>query len=43
MAAPAAIPAIRPGHRIVLGTHKMFAACPAMSAPAKNPDLVDKI
>ena len=43
MRAPAAIPAIRAGHRVILGAHKMLAACPAMSAPAKYPDLIDKI
>jgi hypothetical protein len=41
--APAAVSAIRPRHRIVLGAHKMLAACPAMPAPAKYPDLIDKI
>jgi hypothetical protein len=43
MATPAAIPAIRPGHRVVLGAHKMLAARPTMSGSAKDPDLVDKI
>jgi hypothetical protein len=43
MRAPAAISTIRPGHRIELRPHKMLAARATMPAPAKDPDLIDKI
>ena len=43
MRAAAPISAIWPGHRIEFRPHKMLAARPAMAAPAKDPDLIDKI
>jgi hypothetical protein len=43
MPAAAPISPIRPCHRIELRPHKMLAARPAMPAPAKDPDLIDKI
>src|ERR1700761_6220483 len=43
MTAAAAVAAVRPGHGIELGLHEMLAAGTAVSASAKDPDLVDKV
>jgi hypothetical protein len=43
MATPASITAVRTCHGIELGAHKVFAACAAVSAPGKDPDLVYKV
>jgi hypothetical protein len=43
MSAAAAIPSVRARQRVVLGAHKVFAACTAMAASAENPDLIDKV
>jgi hypothetical protein len=37
------VAAIRPRHSIEFGLHKMLAAGPAVTAPAEDPDLIDKI
>lgn len=43
MCSAATIAAIRAGHGIVLGTHKMFAAGTAMPTAAENADVVYEI
>jgi hypothetical protein len=37
------VTAIRPREVVVFDMREMLAAGPAMAAPAKNPDLIDKI
>jgi hypothetical protein len=43
MTSPAAVTSIGTGLGIVFSTHKMPAAGAAMPAPAKYPDLINKI
>jgi hypothetical protein len=43
MRATAAVSAVRPRHVVVFGMRKMLAAGPAVTRPAKDPDLIDKI
>jgi hypothetical protein len=43
MTTTAAISAIRTGHWIEFGTHKVLATCTAMPAAAKYPYLIYKI
>lgn len=43
MSAPPAIAAIGAGLGVEFGTHKMLAACAAMSAAAENPYLIYKV
>jgi hypothetical protein len=43
MSASSSITPVRAGHRVEFGTHKMTAAGPTMTTPAKNPDIINEI